>query len=223
MAKTYYLPTEAVLDINYTMTMPMKQVISGSFDTLSHCMETYLGIPRETNLSDEINEAVMRNVIKNMKAVIKNPDDKFVRSELIWASAMAENGILKLGKITDFHCHMLEHQLGAYTNCNHGQGLAVIHPVLYKHIYKEAAAQFAKLAKNVWGIDGNGKTDEQTALEGINALAEFIKEMGLPTKFSDMGIIDTNYEDIAKSTIITGGFCKKLNSDELLEILEECK
>lgn len=73
----------AVLDVNYAMTMPMKQVISGSFDTLSHCMETYFGTPRETNLSDEINEAVMRNVIKNMRATLKNPDDKLVRSELI--------------------------------------------------------------------------------------------------------------------------------------------
>ncbi|MBQ6412698.1 MAG: iron-containing alcohol dehydrogenase, partial [Ruminococcus sp.] len=99
----------AVLDVGYTMTMPMKQVISGSFDTLSHCMETYFGSPRETNLSDEINEAVMRNVIKNIRSTLNDPDDRFVRSEPIWAAAMGENGILKLGKVTDFQCHMLEH------------------------------------------------------------------------------------------------------------------
>lgn len=213
----------AVLDVGYTMTMPMKQVISGSFDTLSHCMETYFGTPRETNISDEINEAVMRNVIKNIRATLKNPDDKWVRSELIWASAMGENGILKLGKTTDFQCHMLEHQLGAYTDCNHGQGLAVIHPVLYRHIYQNAVPQFAKFARNVWEIAGNDKTDEELALEGINALADFIKEIGLPTKFSEMGITDTDYEAIAKSTIITGGCCKKLTADELLAILKECR
>ena len=213
----------AVLDVGYTMTMPMKQVISGSFDTLSHCMETYFGLPRETNLSDEINEAVMRNVIKNMRATLKNPEDRFVRSELIWAAAMGENGILKLGKITDFQCHMLEHQLGAYTDCNHGHGLAVIHPVLYRHIYKNAVKQFAKFAVNVWGIDPNGKTDEEVALEGINALADFIKEVGLPTKFSEMNIADTDWKAIADTTIITGGCAKKLSADELLEILEECK
>ena len=213
----------AVLDVGYTMTMPIKQVISGSFDTLSHCMETYFGSPRETNLSDEINEAVMRNVIKNMRATLSDPDDRFVRSELIWASAMGENGILKLGKITDFQCHMLEHQLGAYTDCNHGFGLAVIHPVLYRHIYKDNLAQFAKFAVNVWGIDPDGKTEEETALAGIEALAAFIKEMGLPTRFSEMGITDTDWKAIADSTIITGGCCKKLTPDELLEILEECK
>ena len=57
----------AVLDPEYTMSMPMKQVISGAFDTLSHCMETYMGKPFGDNLSDEINEAVMRSVIKNRR------------------------------------------------------------------------------------------------------------------------------------------------------------
>lgn len=120
--------TFAVLDSDLTRTLPMKQVISGAFDTLSHCMETYMGRPQATNLSDEINESVMRSVIKNLRALIANPDDDFARGELMWASAMAENGLLKLGKQTDFQCHMLEHAVGAYTDCNHGQGLAVIIP-----------------------------------------------------------------------------------------------
>lgn len=128
----------AILDPDLTKTVPMKQVISGAFDTLSHCMETYFGHPHTCNLSDRINKAVQRSVIKNLKAIIANPDDDFARSELMWASAMGENGILKLGKVTDFQCHMIEHQLGAYTDCNHGQGLAVLHPVVYRHIYKSA-------------------------------------------------------------------------------------
>ena len=213
----------AILDPEYTMTMPMKQVISGSFDTLSHCMETYFGTPRENNLSDDINFSVMRSVIKNMCATLKDPTDKYARSELIWAAAMAENGILKLGKVTDFQCHMLEHQLGAYTDCNHGQGLAVIHPVLYRHIYKEAPEQFARMAVEVWGISPDGKTTDDLALAGINALAEFIKEVGLPTTFAQMNIsTDTNFKAIAESTIRTGGCCKKITTDELYEILMEC-
>lgn len=122
----------AVLDSDLTLPLPMRQVISGAFDTLSHCMETYMGRPSETNVSDEINEAVMRNVIKNIRALIADNDDVFARGELMWDSAMAENGMLKLGKVTDFQCHMIEHAVGAYTDCNHGCGLAVIHPALYR-------------------------------------------------------------------------------------------
>ena len=121
-----------------TLSVPMKQAISGAFDTLSHAMETYFGKPDENNLSDDINEAVMRSVIRNIRVLLTAPENYDARSELAWASAMAENGILKIGKVTDFQCHMLEHQLGAYTDCNHGTGLAVLHPVLYRHIYKAA-------------------------------------------------------------------------------------
>lgn len=137
-----------------------------------------MGKPQATNLSDEINEAIMRNVVKNLRALIANPDDDFARGELMWASAMAENGMLKLGKLTDFQCHMIEHAVGAYTDCNHGQGLAVIHPTLYRHLLNEGKEKLARMAETVWGA--KGETIEETAARGIDALELFIKEIGLP-------------------------------------------
>ena len=212
----------AFLDPAYSLSVPMKQVISGAFDTLSHAMETYFGKPEENNLSDDINEAVMRSVIRNTRVLLTDPENDDARSELAWASAMAENGILKIGKVTDFQCHMIEHQLGAYTNCNHGAGLAVIHPVLYRHIYKSGAARFARWAQNVWEIVPKGG-EEETALAGIDALVDFIREIGLPTTFAELGIpADTDFRAIADSTVLTAGCCKKLTHDEIYEILKEC-
>ncbi len=213
----------AFLDPDYTMSVPMKQVISGAFDILSHAMEAYFGKPDENNLSDDLGEAVMRSVIRNIRVLLTDPENYEARSELGWASAMAENGVLKIGKVTDFQGHMIEHQLGAYTNCNHGAGLAVIHPVLYRHIYKSGAARFARWAQNVWGIVPKS-SDEETALSGINALSSFIKEIGLPTTFAELGIpSDTDFRAVADSTVLTPGCCKKLTHDEIYEILCECK
>ena len=213
----------AFLDPEYTMSVPMKQVISGAFDTLSHAMETYFGKPDENNLSDDINEAVMRSVIRNIRVLLKNPSDYNARSELAWASAMAENGVLKIGKVTDFQAHQIEHQLGAYTNCNHGAGLAVIHPVLYRHICKAGAARFARFAKNVWGIEPKD-SEEETAKAGVEALTAFIREIGMPTSFYELGIpADTDFRAIADSTNITAGCCKRLTHDEIYEILMECR
>lgn len=213
----------AFLDPSYSLSMPMKQVISGAFDTLSHAMETYFGKPEENNLSDDIGEAVMRSVIRNIRVLLTEPENYEARSELAWASAMAENGILKIGKVTDFQAHQIEHQLGAYTNCNHGAGLAVIHPVLYRHICKAGAARFARWARNVWGIVPKD-SDEETALAGVEALAAFIREIGLPTTFAQLGIpADTDLRAIAESTNITAGCCRKLTGDEIYEILCECK
>lgn len=214
----------AVLEPVFTMTMPMGQVISGAFDSLSHCMETYMGTPREENVSDDINEAVQRNIIRNIRKTLQNPADEEARSELIWDAAMAENGMLKIGKKTDFQCHMLEHQLGAYTNCNHGRGLAVLHPVLYKHYLAEAEKQFAKLAVNVWGIDPADKSEAELASAFIQVLQDFIKEIGLPASLHEMNINLSEEETakIAASTILTGGCVKKFTIEELQEVLNEC-
>lgn len=114
----------------------------------------------------------MRSVIRNIRILLTNPENYEARSEQAWASAMTENGVLKIGKVTDFQAHQIQHQLGAYTNCNHGAGLAVIHPVLYRHIYKSGAARFARFARfaqNVWGIAPKGSDGETAA--GIDALA----------------------------------------------------
>ncbi len=210
----------AVLDSDLTRTVPMAQVVSGAFDTLSHCMETYMGRPHCTNLSDEINEAVMRNVVGNLRALIADPDDDFARGELMWASAMAENGMLKLGKQTDFQCHMIEHAVGAYTDCNHGQGLAVIHPALYRRLLPEGAAKLARMAESVWGVKGD--TAEATAALGIAALESFIAEIGLPARWSEMGITDESVLRAAADTcFIMPGCCKQLSRDEIFEMLKE--
>ena len=210
----------AVLDSDLTKTLPMKQVVSGAFDTLSHCMETYMGRPLGDNVSDEINEAVMRNVIRNLRALIANPDDNFARGELMWDSALAENGLLKLGKLTDFQCHMLEHAVGAYTDCNHGQGLAVIHPALYRHLLDEGKEKLARMGERVWGV--KGRTTEETAALCVDALEAFIQEIGLPTRWSEMGITDeTLLRAAADTCLLMPGCCKQFTRDELFAVLKE--
>lgn len=215
-------PEFALMDPSYTFTVPKKQMVSGSFDILSHIMETYFSEPNEDNVSDDISEALMRSVIKNLRAAIQNPEDYTARSNLMWVSTMAENRIIKLGKKCDFECHQMEHQLGAYTDCNHGCGLAVLHPVYYRHIYREGLPKFVRFAKNVWGIDGDGKTEEETAGEGVEALAAFIREIGLPTTLRELGMSsEEDLKEIADSCNLAPGSYKKMTHEEIYEIFKE--
>ncbi len=212
----------AMLDPAYTMTVPMRQTVSGGFDILSHIMETYFSYTNEDNVSDDISEALMKSVIRNLREVIKNPQSYTARSNLMWAATMAENRLIKLGKQCDFQCHQIEHQLGAYTDCNHGEGLAVIHPVYYRHIYKYGLPKFVRFAQNVWNISRIGMSDEKLAKAGIEALAAFIEEIGLPTTLTEMGITDHAFlKTVADSCNIAPGSYKKMNTEEILQILEE--
>lgn len=216
-------PRFALMDPTYTYSVPKKQMISGSFDILSHIMETYFSEPNEDNVSDDIMEALMKSVIRNLRVAIQNPEDYTARSNLMWDATMAENRIIKMGKKCDFECHNMEHQLGAYTNCNHGCGLAVLHPVYYRHIYQAGLPKFVRFAENVWNIPRDHRTDEELALAGIQALADFIREIGLPTTLKELGLTDKALlRPIADSCGISAGSYKTMTHEEILEIFEEC-
>lgn len=219
-------PRFAVLDPAYTLSLPRMQVLSGAFDTLSHAMETYFGHSDRDNVSDEVALAVMRSTVVNMRALLRDINDLTARSNLMWTSAMAENGILKVGRTTNFECHQIEHQLGAYTDCNHGQGLAVIHPAYYRHICKDAAPKLARMAQSVWNIDSAGCSEADLAAEAVDALAAFIAECGLPTKLSQLRsktpITPALLRQVADSVNLLTGGPRILTYDEVYEILTEC-
>ena len=211
-------PRFAILDPEYTLSVPRMQVISGAFDTLSHAMETYFGNSNQDNVSDDVALSIMRNTVVNMRRLLKDINDVQARGNLMWDSAMAENGILKVGRVTDFQAHQMEHQLGAYTDCNHGQGLAVIHPAYYRHIVKDAEEKFQRFGKEVFGVD--------SAQAGVEALADFIKECGLPTKMGELKSKVEITPEILRNVADTCNVIKcnprELSRDEIYDLLMEC-
>ena len=213
-----FAPRFAVLDPKYTLSVPRMQVISGAFDTLSHAMETYLGQSDQDNVSDDVALSIMRNTVVNIRRLLANIDDLQARGNLMWDSAMAENGILKVGRLTDFQTHQIEHQLGAYTDCNHGQGLAVIQPVYYRHILADAEEKFTWFAREVFG--------KETAAEGVEALTAFVEECGLPTRLgqlkSRVEITPELLRQVADSCNIIKSNPRTLTHDEIYEILCAC-
>lgn len=214
----------ALLDPLYTYTVPKKQMISGAFDSFTHMMETYFSAPDEDNVSDSLNEALMKSVVRNLRKAIANPEDYEARSNLVWASTMAENRILKLGKKGDFQGHILEHALGAFTDCNHGCGLAVLLPVYYRHIKAAGARKFARFATEVWGFSPEGKTLAELANDGVEALVSFIKEIDLPTTLRELGMTEDQKDllpKIAATCVASPGSYKHLDGDEILDIFKE--
>ena len=154
------------MDPSYTCTGPVKEMISSGFDALSYMMESYFSGPEGDNVSDDIAEALMKSIIRNLRAALRNPEDYTARSNLLWASAMAGNRIPELGKKGDGFCHDLERQLETWMGCSPGAALAVIQPVYYRHICKDGLAQFVRFAENVWMIPGKGEQTKRWRWRG---------------------------------------------------------
>lgn len=212
-------PKFSILNPLYTYSVPKYQMACGIFDTLSHLMEQYFS-GNDDNTTDYLIEGVMQSLIKSALVAINDPTNYEARSNIMWCATMGLNKILGVSKSQDWEVHMIEHQLGAYTDCAHGAGLAIISIPYYKYIYKYGIDKFVRFAKNVWHIDGSNLSKEEIALKGIDALKDFIIKMGLPTSLKEVGANEDMLEKIANSTILCGGY-KVLSKEEVLLILKE--
>lgn len=211
-------PKFSILNPEYTYTVPKYQMVAGIFDIMSHLMEMYFS-GEDDNTSDYMIEGVLRSVINSARVAINDPENYEARSNIMWSSSLALCTILGLGKAQDWEVHMIEHQLGAYTDCTHGMGLAAISLPYYRYIYKFGLDKFVRFAKEVWKVDDSGRTKEETALAGIDAMEDFMKECGIVTSIKELGATEEMLPLIADSTILCGGY-KVLTAEEVLEILK---
>ncbi|MBQ8689554.1 MAG: iron-containing alcohol dehydrogenase [Clostridia bacterium] len=214
-------PKFSILNPEYTFSVPKIQMVSGIFDIMSHIMEQYFS-GDDDNVSDYILEALMKSLVRSAAVAVENPTDYEARSNIVWCATMALNKITGVSKQQDWQVHGIEHQIGAYTDCPHGIGLAVVSVPYYRYICRHGLHKFVRFAKNVWEIDTEGKTDEQIAEEGISALADFIASLGIPTTLRELGATEEMLPKIACSIPSEKGGYKPLTNDEIYEILKAC-
>lgn len=211
-------PKFSILNPEYTFSLPTYQMVSGIFDMMSHLMEAYFSGEDDVT-SDYLIEGLLRSIIHSAKIAVKDPKDYEARSNLMWSSTLAMNPIMGLSKTQDWEVHMIEHQLGAYTDCAHGMGLAAVSLPYYRYIYQYGLDKFVRFATQVWGVEESGKTKDEIALDGIAALEAFCKECGIVTNLKELGATKEMLPLIANSTVLLGGY-KKMTPEEILEILE---
>ncbi len=212
-------PKFSILNPEYTFTLSKYQMVSGIFDMMSHLMESYFS-GNDDVTTDYLIEGLLRSIIHSSKIAVENPNDYEARSNLMWSSTVALNSLLGLSKTQDWEVHMIEHQLGAYTDCAHGMGLAAISLPYYRHIYKFGLDKFVRFAKQVWNVSEEGKTKEEIALEGISAMERFIDECGIIKSLKELGATEDTLPLIANSSVILNGGYKILTPEEILEILK---
>lgn len=213
-------PRFSILNPEYTYSVPKYQMISGIFDIFSHLMEQYFSGDDDCT-SDYLIEGLMLSLISASRKAIVNQENYEARSNIMWCATMGLNKILGLSKTQDWEVHMIEHQLGAYTDCAHGIGLAIISPAYYRYIYRDGLHRFVRYAKHIWGVEDHGQGDEAIALEGINRLETFIAELGIPATLREVGATEEMLPLIANSTALGGGY-KQLNAEDILAILKAC-
>ena len=214
------IPRFAILNPRYTMTLPHRQMAAGIYDIFNHICEQYFS-GEDDNTSDYISEGLMRSVLHASRIANKNPQDYEARSNLMWTATWALNTLIAKGKSTDWMVHMLGQAVGGYTNATHGMTLAAVSLPYYRYILPYGLPKFKRFAIEVWKVNPEGKTDEEIAEEGLKAMEDWMKELGLAMKISELGATKDMIDGIADATLLLEGGYKVLKREEVVAILKE--
>lgn len=212
-------PKFAVLNPEFTFSVPQYQMVSGIYDIMSHILEQYFS-GEDDNTSDYIMEGMLRSLIHSADAAVKNPRDYEARSNIMWTATWALNTFVAMGKTTDWEVHMLGQAVAAHTDATHGMTLAAVSMPYYRLIMPYGLKKFARYAKAVWDVRPEGKSDGQIAAEGLDRMEAWMKSIGLVMNITDLGANESMLDGIVKSTLIMEGGYKVLTRDDVRAILK---
>ena len=217
-------PKFAVMNPELTMTLPPFQTACGLADMFAHVCERYFTPTRDVTLSDNLCEALMRTIVEESSKVMADPRDYQARANVMWAGTLAHNDICGAGRVQDWASHGIEHELSALYDCAHGAGLAVVMPAWMAYVYGADVARFARFARNVFGV-GMGAPDSEAALAGIEAFRAWLKSLGLPLTFAELGAKEEDIPKLVATMHLQGGTMggfKSLTEDDIAAIYRLC-
>ena len=196
----------AIMNPELAMTLPPYQIASGATDILAHIMERYFTSEKDVDLIDRMAEGAMTAVIRAARIAVKHPDDYDAQAQLMWASTVAHNDTLGVGRTQDWGSHQIEHELSALYDVAHGAGLAVVFPAWMRYHMNKNVMRFAQFAARVYGCEMNFERPEETAMRGIEAHEAFLREIGMPLTLRQLGARTEDIPALAAHT-------KKTNPD----------
>ena len=210
-----YRPKFSILNPALTQTLPPYQTACGITDIIAHLYERYLTNTRDVETTDRMIEALIMAMVHEGPRVIENPNDYEARANIMWAGMMAHNDSCGVGRTQDWTSHNVEHELSALYDCAHGAGLAVTMPAVFTYVMNHDVMRFAKVATRVWGCQMDFDHPEVTAKAGIEAFRHFLKTIGMPGNFAELGADEKDIPELVDILCngngrpgYTGGFVK---------------
>ena len=217
-----FKPVFAILNPEYTYTLPPYQVACGCSDIMAHMLERYFTRDRAVDVTDRLLEATMRSVIHYSRLAQEFPNDYDIKAEIMWAGTIAHNDMLSCGRTGDWASHNIEHELSGIYDIAHGAGLSIIFPAWMRYCYRDDIPRFAQFFRRVFGVDYAMDQDERVILEGITHLEAYYRSLGLPVRLGDAQIGIDRLREMAEKCVLhrngtTGNF-KVLDADDIYNI-----
>lgn len=190
-------PVFAVMNPEITYTLPAWQTAAGITDMMAHIMERYFTNTENVEIADRLCEGVLKAIITEAPKVMADPHDYGARANIMWSGMVAHNGTCGVGCEEDWASHFMEHEVSAIYDVTHGAGLAVIFPAWLTYMASHHVEKVAQWAERAWDVPA-GSDRKAVATEGIERFKKFLKGIGMPVTFKELGIENPDIDLLVK-------------------------
>ncbi len=224
-------PRMSILDPSYTFSVPKKHTAAGTADIMSHTFENYFTF-EDAALQKGFAETILKTCIQYGPVALAEPENYTARANIMWASTNAINGLCSLGSAVGWTVHPMEHELSAFYDITHGEGLAILTPAWMTYIMQKdprTVENIAAYGVNVWGLPGDMDTEQgrlNLAKRAVEKTRDFfVNSLGIPATLHEVGIMDEeNFEKMAEkaSKPLANAFVP-LTKEDVIEIYRMVK
>ncbi len=217
-------PKFSVMNPELTESLSPYQTACGVTDIISHAFERYFTNTPDVETTDRLLEGIVLAMLHEGRRVMEDPSNYEARANIMWAGMVCHNDIMGADRQQDWNSHHLEHVLSALYDCTHGAGLAVIMPAWMDYCVEHSdGLRFAQMATRIFGCQMDYNDPKRTARAGVEAFRNFLKSIGMPLSFEEIGASANDIDKLVEMNNIgegkTGGFVA-LDKAAIKEIYE---
>ncbi len=216
------IPEIAVLDPEFTKTLPKSVVADGGIDALTHAIEAYTS--KRANLYTQIYALyAIKTIFKNLMKMYEDISNREARIEMGKASCIAGFAFEKAGLGIN---HSVAHNIGGKFHKAHGRANGVVLPyvIRFNSSDEETAKRYCEIAKEL-------ELPSSSIEEGAKSLAIAIeilnKKLGIQSCVKELGVEKSVYDslipemaEVAMKDICTSGNMKKVTLEDMKKIFE---
>ena len=157
---------------------------------------------------------------------MENPQDYHARAEVQWLASIAHNNLLDTGRVSDWACHRIEHELSAQYGMTHGEGMAIVLLGYLKYISEKHPHKTAQLANRLYHVDYHNYTECEMTLILREHLYRFFRKLNLKTSLKEADISEDCFTEMALRGTNNNqkevGHYYPLDKDKFVEVLRLC-
>ncbi|MDJ0762236.1 MAG: iron-containing alcohol dehydrogenase [Myxococcota bacterium] len=206
-------PDLAILDPDLTVGMPGWLTAATGIDALVHAIEAYVSNERQP-LADAMALWSIAQIGKNLERVMADPSNLALRGMMLVASTAAGAAFANalVGAV-----HACAHACGAHFDVHHGTANAILLPHVMAFNLPDAADRYFDIARAL-DLNVSGKSHEEAGTMAVEWIRRLIKNLGLPTRLSEVGVTKQGIPELAAYAMTDGGMFANPREAEEQEI-----